>query len=83
MTPKRKPMTPKTARRLRDALLIAGAVVMLLGYYHEAFLWVGGAIACACLIPHFAFYRCPHCGRALGRNEGSFCQHCGGPIDVK
>ena len=74
-------MKPRQAGKLRDILLIVGFVVMLMGYYHKAFLIAGACIACSCLIPHFLFYKCPHCGRFLGRNEGEFCQHCGKRID--
>ena len=74
-------MRPKSARKLRDILLIIGIMVMLLGYINEIFLVIGAIIACACLLPHFLFYRCPHCKRGLGRNEGEFCQYCGKRID--
>ena len=74
-------MKPKQVRKLTYTLLIVGIVVMLLGYLHIAFFIAGACIACSCLIPHLFFYRCPHCGKLLGRNEGEFCQHCGERID--
>ena len=74
-------MKPTQARKLRDILLIVGIVVMLMGYLHEAFFIAGACISCSCLTPHFLFYKCPHCGKLLGRNEGAFCQHCGKRID--
>ncbi|MEE1393705.1 MAG: hypothetical protein U0K65_06040 [Negativibacillus sp.] len=74
-------MPVKKARALRDRLLIAGFVVMLLAYVYRPLFYVGGAIAFSCLIPHFLFNRCPHCGKQLGRNEGDFCQYCGKRID--
>ena len=27
------------------------------------------------------FYRCPQCGRHLGRDGGDYCQHCGAKFD--
>lgn len=74
-------MPVKKARALRDRLLLAGFVVMLLAYVYQPLLYVSGAIAFSCLIPHFLFNRCPHCGKQLGRNEGDFCQYCGKRID--
>nr|WP_298060215.1 hypothetical protein [uncultured Blautia sp.] len=74
-------MTVKKARKLRDTLLIAGTVMMLLGYLYKPFFMVGVIVAFLCLIPHFLFNKCPHCGKQLGRNEGEFCQFCGKHID--
>ena len=70
-------MSVKNAQRLRNALLLAGFLVMLLGYYAVWIGYLGIAIAVSSLIPHFLFNKCPHCGRQLGRNEGDFCQFCG------
>ena len=74
-------MKPKQAGKCRDVLMIAGVAVMLLGYLHKAFLIAGLCVAASCLLPHFLFYRCPHCGKLLGRNEERFCQHCGESIE--
>lgn len=74
-------MTVKKARKLRDALLIIGIIIMLLGCLYEALAVIGMIVAFSCLIPHFLFNKCPHCGKQLGRNEGDFCQYCGQPLD--
>ncbi len=73
-------MTAKKAQKLRDTLLIIGILMMLMSYIYEPMHIVGGIVAFSCLIPHFLFNKCPHCGKQLGRNEGAFCQHCGGRI---
>ncbi len=75
-------MKPKQAKKLRDILLILGVVVMLMGAYHEAFFIAGAVLACSCIAVQFLFYKCPHCGKQLGRNEGTFCQFCGKRIDA-
>ncbi len=72
----------KKAQKLRDALMIAGFVIMLGAYIYEPLIICGAVIMCSCLIPHFLFYRCPHCGNLLGRNEGKHCQHCGKSLDL-
>ena len=48
-------MSVKKARKLRDALVIAGAVIMLLGSLNEALFVVGVAVAVSGLVPHFLF----------------------------
>lgn len=73
-------MKVKHARMLRDALMISGVLVMLMAALYEPLLMVGGIIACSCLIPHFLFNRCPHCGRQLGNHTGAHCQFCGKKI---
>ena len=74
-------MSVKKARKLRDTLLMAGVITMLLGYCFEPLVIVGAVAAFSCLIPHFLFNKCPHCRKQLGRNEGEFCQFCGKHID--
>lgn len=74
-------MTVKQARKIRDGLMIAGFVIMLLAYVYDPLIFVGAIVMISSLIPHFLYNRCPHCGEQLGRNEGKYCQHCGKPID--
>ena len=74
-------MTVKRARKVRDALLLGGGIVMLSAYIWEPAFYVGMAAAVSCLIPHFLWNGCPHCGKQLGRNEGDFCQFCGKRIE--
>lgn len=74
-------MTVKNAQKLRDALLIVGTGIMLLGCIFEPLFLVGVIVAVSCFIPHFLFNKCPHCGRQLGKNEDEFCQFCGKHID--
>ncbi len=75
-------MDVRKARKLRDRLLIAGFVIMLCGCLYEPLLTLGIIVSFSCLIPHFLFHRCPHCGRQLGRNDGDFCQYCGQGLDT-
>ena len=74
-------MSVKKARKLRNALLIAGCVITLLGYYSDAILVIGLIVTLSSLIPRFLYNKCPYCGKQLGRNEGKFCQFCGRPLD--
>ena len=74
-------MTVKRARKVRDALLISGFVIMLLALIWEPFLYIGGTVTFSCLIPHFLFNKCPRCGKQLGRSGGAFCPFCGRSLD--
>ena len=74
-------MNVRKAQRLRDMLLLIGFFMMLGAYIYEPLFHPGMVVAFSCLIPHFLWNKCPHCGKQLGRNEGEFCQFCGGRID--
>lgn len=74
-------MTIEKARKLRNTLLIAGFLIILLGYIWMPFGIFGAVVMFSCLIPHFLYNKCPHCGKQLGRNEGDFCQFCGKSLD--
>ena len=74
-------MSAKKAQKIRDILILAGIVIMLGAYIYEPLMKVGMVVAFSCFIPHFLYNKCPHCGKQLGRNDGKFCQHCGGRIE--
>lgn len=74
-------MKIRNARKLRDTLLILGFVIMMASYLIRPLFIVGLIVALSCLIPDILYNKCPKCGKHLGRNEGSFCQHCGAKID--
>ena len=74
-------MDVRKAQRLRDMLILIGLCMILGSYVFEPLMIPGAVVAFSCLIPHFLWNKCPHCGRQLGRNEAEFCQFCGGRID--
>ena len=74
-------MNVRKAQKLRNMLLLIGIFMMLGSYFYEPMLVSGVIVACFCLIPHFLYNKCPHCGKQLGNNESKCCQHCGGHID--
>lgn len=74
-------MNVRKAQKLRNMLLLIGIFMMLGSYFYEPMLVSGVIVACSCLIPHFLYNKCPHCGKQLGNNESKCCQHCGGHID--
>lgn len=74
-------MKVRNAQKLRDTLMIVGIAIMLAGSIHVALSIIGAVVAFSGLVPHFLYNKCPHCKKQLGRNDGNFCQHCGGRID--
>lgn len=74
-------MKVRKAQKLRDTLMIVGIAIMLAGSIHVALSLIGAVVAFSGLVPHFLYNKCPHCKKQLGRNDGNFCQHCGGIID--
>ena len=74
-------MKLRSARRLRDGLFTAGLAILLLAYVWPPLCAIGAGIACAGLILHFLFCRCPYCGREVVRNRGDFCKFCGKPLE--
>lgn len=76
-------MTVKQARKVRDALMIGGTIIVLLAYFWKPFVCVGVIVGLSGLIPHFLYNRCPHCGKQLYRNEGKYCQYCGNNLMTK
>lgn len=67
--------------KLRNALLIAGVIMMLSAFLYEPLFAAGAVVTLSCLIPDFLFNKCAHCGKHLGRNAGAFCQFCGERIE--
>lgn len=78
-------MKLKTVKILQYALLGLAILCMALLYVKESrvidilgVLSAGGAI-----LVNLIFWRCPKCGKWLGRDSGgSFCKHCGTAIDT-
>ena len=71
-------MNVRKARKLIVTIMIVGIILSLLGgYYYEPLFIVGILVMISCLIPHFLFNKCPHCGKNLGGNGGPYCQFCG------
>ncbi len=73
-------MKVKKARSLRNALMVAGVIIMPSAYLYEPLFFVALAVTFSALIPHFLYNKCPRCKKQLGRNEGDFCQFCGQKI---
>ncbi len=74
-------MSIRNARKLRDILMVAGIMIIMLSGNNTAIILFGCFVAFACLIPEYLYNRCPNCGKRFGRSEGRFCRHCGKDVD--
>lgn len=52
-------MKVKTARKVRDTLMLTGVVIMLAGSVWGPFAYIGAAVAFSGLIPHFFIISAP------------------------
>lgn len=80
-------MSIRTARKWVRAFGICAVIAALMP---ALFGTIPAAVVCVTLVLFFlaaAVYmarrwlRCPHCGRALNRNDGAFCQFCGQSLE--
>lgn len=72
-------MNLKTVKVLLFTLLSLTLASLLIGcgvskpvYFLLAVCFAGGYAAV-----YLRFWRCPYCGRPLGRSDGEACPHCG------
>lgn len=76
-------MSPHRSHYVTNALAVAGILVMLLGQGVEniTVAVLGLLLLVAGLAVQLIFWRCPSCGRYLGRSSGiAYCPHCGEPL---
>ncbi len=82
-------MTLRQTRRVVNALAISSFACAVLAYLasgHPALsvaLLILSLLLCAGLVGiNLTCWRCPHCGKSLGRDTGKFCQHCGKELNM-
>lgn len=70
-----KKITRKQIKARTFIILGIGLLIALCGVAVEisALSMAGLLIMFSSIIYHVIFYRCPHCGKFLGRNTGEFC----------
>ena len=76
-------MKLKTVKILQYVLIGITILCMALLYVKESTVIgvLGILSAVGAILVNLIFWRCPKCGKWLGRDSGCFCQHCGTPID--
>lgn len=76
-------MNLKQKQCLPIVVMIAG-IGMVLGGQFAGHGWIevlGVIMILGGLFLNYRLFRCPHCGRQLGRYSGECCRHCGKKID--
>lgn len=76
-------MKLKTVKILEVALIGLAFLCLALLYVKEStFIGVLGVLSAVGMIAiNLIFWRCPKCGKWLGRDSKNFCTHCGAPLD--
>ena len=76
-------MKLKTVKILECVLIALAVLCLALLYVKESTVIgaVGGLCPLGALVVNVLFWRCPKCGRWLGRDSKHFCTHCGTPLD--
>lgn len=77
-------MKLKQVKYLIWALAIACCVMIILISVTESmvFFWLMMAFLAAGLAVNLALWRCPYCGRYLGRDVSRYCTYCGKELDI-
>ena len=83
MNDKKPLMDYRRVQKLQTPLLLTGALLSGVGTSVSVPLVILGiAIMLFAIVIWVLYYRCPHCGRPLGRigEGGAYCPHCGKEI---
>ena len=82
MNDKQPLMDYRNARTVMFALFALGFLVGVVGQ-NEPCIAIGTLIIFSGLMVLLIYYRCPHCGRYLGREGGlTYCPYCGKALDA-
>lgn len=73
----------KSVKILLFVLLSLTVACLLIGggLSKPAYFLLAAAFAAGYAIAYAALWRCPCCGRHLGRGDGETCPHCGKALD--
>ena len=77
-----KNLTPKKVRKLFIIFIVIGFIILAFGLLKT--MWglavLGWCIMACAVFFDLVCYRCPTCGKFLGRDAVKFCPHCGSEI---
>ena len=74
-------MPIRKVKRICLLLAVVTVVFAVASYMWEPLAIVALIGFIAYLVIRYRYYRCPHCGRYLGRDTGDYCRRCGKRID--
>ena len=82
MNDKKPLMDYRRVQKLQTPLLLTGALLSGVGTSVSVPLVILGiAIMLFAIVIGVLYYRCPHCGKHLGRGTPDACPHCGNPLE--
>lgn len=72
-------LKPQQVKKIFEITAIVTVIVVLLSttVNNLVIAVIGLVVMTAALVFNIVYYRCPYCGKHLGRDGGDFCQHCG------
>ena len=73
----------KSVKSLLFVLLSLTVACLLIGggLSKPVYFLLAAAFAAGYAVAYAALWRCPFCGRHLGRSDGETCPHCGKALD--
>jgi len=73
-----KTCKPKHINSVFFILLALGLLLALIGAFSAKVILIGIGLflAFAAFVFRCIFYRCPSCGRYIGKIDGDYCTHC-------
>lgn len=73
----------KSVKILLFVLLSLTVACLLIGggLSNPVYFLLAAAFAVGYAVAYAALWRCPFCGRHLGRSDGESCPHCGKALD--
>lgn len=76
-------MNLKKVLRITYWLVGICLVLMVFGALIESITvaLIGIAVSFAAVFVSIKYWRCPHCGKHLGRDLGKYCLHCGKELE--
>lgn len=80
---KLKELKPRQVKKVFEISAIIIVVLVAVGVITESLevCVIGFVLMVAAMVFNISLYRCPHCGRHLGRDGGDFCRQCGAKLD--
>ncbi len=70
-----------TVSRISYVLVILLFLIALI-WRARLFYWLALGLIVLLAVFSLIFWRCPECGRSLGRDRCEYCRHCGRKLDL-
>lgn len=76
-------LKPQQVKRIFEISVIVIVIIAGIGSFYDILplAIIGLGLMIIAFAFNITFYRCPHCGKHLGRDGGDYCQHCGTSFD--